>query len=123
MHANGVRGTFNFGAVNQCGDDASFGVVGTTGRIMGNPWLPQKAGSYELRRHQGVEVSQIVFDVTKTSGGHLGWKEQFSNFVKAVKGEGPNVCPISDAIAIHEQMVALDKSMATGQVVDVEHRL
>lgn len=116
-YRNGVRGTFNFGAVNFCNDDASFGVVGTTGRIMGNPWLPEGAGSFELRREGGVYRSQVVFDGKLTSTGHLGFREQFDNFVAAILDGGPNRCPIGDAIALHRQMVALDRALATGEVV------
>jgi len=119
-YKNGVRGTYNFGAVNQFNDDASFGLAGTTGRIMGNPWLPEGAGSYELRLDRGVRKSQIVFDGNLTSRGHLGFSEQFDNFVKTVLDDAPNVCPVEDAIANHRQMVALDRSLATGEVITLE---
>jgi predicted dehydrogenase len=116
-YANGVRGTFNFGAVNRLNDDSSFGLTGTTGRIQGNPWLPEGAGSYELRRDCGIRKSQVVFDGKLTSTGHLGFKEQFSAFVATVCHGAPNACPIADAVALHRQMVALDQSLATAQVI------
>jgi len=116
-YTNGVRGTYNFGSVNRFNDDASFGLAGTTGRIMGNPWLPEGAGSYELRLDRGIRKSQVVFDGGLTSRGHLGFSEQFDNFVKTVLDGAPNLCPVQDAIAIHRQMVAVDKSLATGRVV------
>ena len=116
-YRNGVRGTFNFGAANSFNDDSSFGLAGTTGRIMGNPWLPEGAGSYELRQDGGIRKGQVVFDGKLTSTGHLGFREQFDNFVAAVLEGAPNVCPVEDAIAIHQQMVALDRSLATGDTV------
>jgi len=119
-YGNGVRGTYNFGAVNQFGDDASFGLAGTTGRILGNPWLPDRAGSYELRVDRGIRRSEVVFDGNLTSRGHLGFSEQFDNFVQTVLDGAQNVCPVEDAIASHKQMVALDRSLATGEVITLE---
>lgn len=116
-YANGVRGTFNFGEHNDCNDDASFGIVGTTGRIMGNPWLPEKAGSFELRTHQGRRRYNVVFDGKLCSTGHLGFREQFQNFVHAALDGGPNMCPFGDALAVHKMMRAIDRSLATGAVV------
>jgi len=52
-----VRATYNFGAANRFNDDAGFGLAGTTGRIMGNPWYPDRAGSYELRTEGGESGS------------------------------------------------------------------
>jgi predicted dehydrogenase len=119
-YRNGVRGTFNFGAANRFNDDASFGLAGTTGRIMGNPWLPEGAGSYEVRLDGGIRKSQVVFDGNLTSRGHLGFKEQFDNFVQMVLDGGPNLCSVDDAIAIHRQMAAIDRSLATGDVVTLD---
>lgn len=119
-YGNGVRGTYNFGAVNRFNDDASLGLAGTTGRIMGNPWLPEGAGSYELRLEGGLRRCQVVLDGNLTSRGHLGFTEQFGNFVSAVLDGAPNVCPIEDALATHRQMVAIDRSLATGEVVTLD---
>jgi len=118
-YANGVRGTFNFSAVTRVNDDASFGVVGTTGRVAGNPWLPEGAGSYELRTEGGLFKGQIVVDGGKTSCGHLGFSEQFDKFVNAVLRGGPNACTFDEASALHRLMVAIDNSLATGQVVEM----
>jgi len=118
-YANGVRGTFNFSAVTRVNDDASFGVVGTTGRIAGNPWLPEGAGSYELRTEGGLFKGGFVVDGGKTSRGHLGFSEQFINFVDAVLRGGPNVCTFDEAFAVHRLMVAIDKSLSTGHVMEV----
>ncbi len=116
-YANGVRGCYNFGQVNRFNDDASFGLAGTTGRVMGNPWLPSGAGSYELRTDGGVRVSHVVFDGKLTSPGHLGWREQFDHFVATVLDGAQNFCPIADAVGIHRQMRAIDRALATGTVV------
>jgi len=118
-YANGVRGSYSFGAVNQFNDDAAFGLAGATGRIMGNPWYPEGAGSYDLRTDGGLRKSQVVFDGGLTSRGHLGFGEQFANFVAAVMDNGPNVCTVVDAIAIHRQMTAVDQSLATGRIIDL----
>ena len=118
-YANGVRGTYNFGAVNTFNDDASFGVAGTTGRIMGNPWLPEKAGSYELRTDRGRKKAHVVFDGALCSTGHLGFKEQFAAFVDGIIEGGPNPCPFEDALATQRLLHAIDRSLATGAVVEV----
>ncbi len=118
-YANGVRGTFNFSGVTRVYDDASFGLVGTTGRIMGNPWYPEGAGSYELRLDRGVRKSQVVFDGRLTSRGHLGWTEQFDTFVATVLDGAPNACSFDDALAVHRMMVAIDRSLATGEVINL----
>lgn len=115
-YANGVRGTYNLGAVNTFHDDASFGVAGTTGRVQGNPI---EAGSYELRTHRGQRVGHLRFDPILTSAGHLGFDEQFGNWVSAICDGGVNVCPIEDAVAIHRMMRALDVSLREGRVVEL----
>ena len=119
-YANGVRGTYNFGGCNQLHDDASFGVVGTTGRIMGTPWLPEKAGSYELRTHGGLRKGTLAFDGELTSRGHLGFGEQFDSFVAACLAGGPNVCPFPDAYAVQRTMQAIDRSLTSGEVVTLD---
>lgn len=115
-YANGVRGTFNFGAVNRFNDEANFGIAGTTGRIMGNP---NHAGSYELRQQRGLRVADVVIDPHLTGVGHLGMREEFDNFVKTVLDGAPNVCSFEDALALHRQMEAIDQSLATGQVIEL----
>ncbi len=120
-YANGVRCTFNFGGRHGVRDDASFGLIGTRGRIVGNPWLPEGAGSYELRLDNGLRHGTISFDGTMTSRGHLGFREQLAAFVATVLDGAPNACDIDDAIAIHRQMVAIDRSLATGRVIDIHH--
>lgn len=113
-YANGVRGTYNFGARNKFYDDASFGIAGTTGRIQGNPI---DAGRYELRQDRGVRVSQVVFDPRLTSPGHLGFREEIDNFAATILDDATNVCPFADALAAHRQMVMLDQALATGRVI------
>ena len=115
-YSNGVRGTYNFGAINRFNDDANFGIAGTTGRIMGNP---DHAGSYELRCDGGVRVAQVVLDPHLTGRGHLGMQEEFNNFLNTILEGAPNVCPFEDALAIHRQMVAIDRSLATGEVIEL----
>lgn len=110
-YANGVRGTYNFGAVNEFRDDATFGVAGTTGCIRGNPIF---AGEYELRTDCGRSVRQVRFDPAKTSAGHLGFREQWSAFVAPIRDGAPNVCSIADGLAIHWMMRAIDESLTTG---------
>jgi predicted dehydrogenase len=116
-YANGVRGCYNFGGLTVVNDDASFGVVGSTGRIVGNPWLPEGAGSYELRTDGGRRKGTLVFDAKLTSPGHLGFAEQLDNFIATVLDDAPNVCPVADAVETHRMMTAIDRSLATGQPV------
>lgn len=111
-YANGVRGTFNFGGVNVFGDDATFGVAGTTGCIRGNP---NYAGSYELRAQSGRLVSQMVFDPKKTSSGHLGFSEQWEFFLDTVLEGAPNVCSFEDARQVHRMMKAIDRALTSGE--------
>lgn len=113
-YKNGVRGTYNFGCTNRFNDDASFGVAGTTGRIMGNP---NHAGSFELRTNGGVQVAQVVIDRCLTGTGHLGMREELDNFVRTALDGAPNACSYDDALAIHRMMTAIDRSLATGHVV------
>jgi len=115
-YANGIRGTYNLGAVNKFNDDASFGVAGTTGRIQGNPI---EAGSYELRTHCGLRVGHFRFDPKLTSAGHLGFQEQLNHWLAAICDGAPNICPIADAIAIHRMMRALDVSLCESRMVDL----
>lgn len=119
-YANGVRGTYNFGAVNQFRDDATFGIAGTTGCIRGNPI---SAGRFELRRDRGLEVSRVEFDPALTSAGHLGFAEQWDAFAASIREGAANVCPIDDALAIHTMMRAIDQSLSSGQVVQIENAL
>lgn len=118
-YANGVRGTFNFGDHNDLHDGASFGVVGATGRIMGNPYYPHGAGSFELRTARGARVDQVAFDGQLCSRGHLGFAEQLDHFVRTVLDGAPNVCDFAAALHVHEQMRAIDQALASGQVVNV----
>jgi predicted dehydrogenase len=113
-YKNGVRGTYNFGCTNRFSDDASFGVAGTTGRIMGNP---NHAGSFELRTNGGAQVAQVVIDPQLTGTGHLGMREELDHFVRTVLDDAPNACSCADALAIHRMMTAIDRSLATGQVI------
>lgn len=119
-YSNGVRSTYNFGQVNTFGDDASFGVVGTTGRIMGNPWLPEKAGSYELRSQKGLLESNVIIKGNLTSQGHLGFSEQYDNFLDTILEGAPNVCPVEDAFSIHRMMKAADRSLRDGTIVEIK---
>lgn len=119
-YANGVRGTYNFSETANHNDDASFGLVGTSGRIMGNPWLPLGAGSFELRTQGGMVVSNSVFDPAFTSPGHLGFAEEMVAFADTVLEGKPNVCSYDDALALHRQMVAIDRAFATGQVISLD---
>lgn len=118
-YANGVRGTYNFGERNDFNDDACFGVAGTTGRIKGNPWQPEGAGSYELRTDRGARKGRIVFDGQLCSRGHLGFAEQFDRFVRTVLDGAPNVCPFEDALVTHRLLEAIDRSLASGEVVEL----
>jgi predicted dehydrogenase len=116
-YANGVRGTYNFCETTKVNDDSSFGLAGTTGRIAGNPWLPEGAGSFELRTDRGVMKAQCVFDAKLTSPGHLGFTEEMERFARTVLDGAPNVCCFEDALALHKQMMAIDQALATGEVV------
>jgi predicted dehydrogenase len=116
-YANGVRGTYNFCETTKVNDDSSFGLAGTTGRIAGNPWLPEGAGSFELRTDRGVMKAQCVFDAKLTSPGHLGFTEEMERFARTVLDGAPNVCCFEDALALHRQMMAIDQALATGEVV------
>jgi predicted dehydrogenase len=118
-YANGVRGTYNFGECNDFNDDACFGIAGTTGRIKGNPWQPEGAGSYDLRTDRGARCGRIVFDGGMCSRGHLGFTEQFDRFVRTVLDGEPNVCPFEDALVNHRVLEGIDRSLASGKVVDV----
>ncbi len=118
-YQNGVRGTFNFGSKNDFHNDSSFGVAGTTGQIMGDPWYPEGAGSYDLRMDKGLYKCRIVFDGKLTSPGHLGFKEQLDNFVNTVLHGSANICSFEDALAVHRQMKSIDQSLSSGQVITI----
>jgi len=116
-YANGVRGTFNFGAVNEFRDESTFGVAGTTGRVQGSMFYPQGAGSYELRTHRGERVGHIHLDASLTSPGHLGFAEQMPRFVGTVLDGEPNVCDFDAAYETHRLMAMLDMALARGTVI------
>lgn len=118
-YENGVRGTYNFGEENDFEDDASFGIVGTTGRIMGNPFQPEGAGSYELRTDRGARRGTLVFDGDICSRGHLGFAEQVDRFVQTVLDDAPNACPFEAALSTHNTLEAIDRSLASGEVMEV----
>lgn len=116
-YQNGVRGTFNFGAANDFRNDVSFGIAGTTGRILGDPFYPDGAGSYELRTHRGARVGQLYFDSTLTSPGHIGFVEQLQRFVATILDDAPNVCSFEDGYDTLRTLMMLDRALASGQTV------
>jgi len=116
-YENGVRGNYSFCEECLSGSGAMFGLAGTRGTIIGDPYFPEGAGSYEIRSFGGKVRRSVVLDGRFNSKGHLGFSEQFDNFIATLNGEKENVCTVDDAVLIHRMMCAIDASIATGEVV------
>jgi predicted dehydrogenase len=116
--ANAIRAGVCFSSVSQTTDNTHFGVVGDQGRIDGNPWLPEGAGSLKIYTHGGLFRTEVVIDGKKASTGHLGFAEQYDFFVRGARGGKALICDIDDAIRTQRTMKAFDRSLAEGRVVE-----
>ncbi len=116
---NGVRANVSFSQVTRVRkiSESHFGVVGTSGRIDGNPWDPEHAGSLEVVTDGGLFRERIVVSGDMTSTGHLGFAEQHDAFLAAARGEGENVCDIESATRTQRLMAAFDLSLREGRIV------
>ena len=115
--ANGVRGTYSLSSVSKSTNDSAFGLVGTAGRIEGDPWLPEGAGSLRLYTEKALYTTDIRINGQMASRGHLGFAEQHDVFIDAIqKGTAP-ACTVDEAAVGLRLMLAIDRSIATGRVV------
>ena len=115
--ANGVRGTYNLSQESKATNDSAFGLVGTAGRIDGDPWLPEGAGSLRVYTDRALYTTDIRISGQLASRGHLGFAEQHDVFIDAIqKGSAP-ACTADEAALGLRLMLAIDRSIATGRVV------
>jgi predicted dehydrogenase len=114
---NGVRASICFSQVSKTTNDTYFGIVGTTGRIDGDPWQPEGAGSLWVYTDGGLFRTQVIVSGEKASRGHLGFREQYDFFVRGVAEGRALICDIEDGIRTQRLMAALDRSLSEGRVV------
>lgn len=118
-YSNGVRSSFNFTEASRTYGASNFGLCGTEGAIMGDPYFPEGAGSYKLYSGRGRIRRDVIMSGKFNSKGHLGFSEQFDNFVETVEGKRRNICSVEDALCIHRMMKAVDESISTGCIVEL----
>jgi len=118
-YANGVKGTYSLSSVTPGDNQACFGVVGTRGRIEGDPWLPEQAGSLLVYAEDNRCRERIEMNGARNSRGHLGFDEQHDHFIAAVREGRPVQCSAAEARETLRLMLAIDRAIATGQVVEV----
>lgn len=114
---NGVRASATFSQISETMNNNAFGLVGTAGRIDGDPWNPEGAGSYWLYTEKGLCREQVIIAGAKASRGHIGFREQYDYFLASVREGAPVVCGVARALETQRLMEALNRSLATGQVV------
>ncbi len=108
--ANGVRATVGFTQTTEVKtvNETLFGIVGTTGKLEGNPWDPEHAGSLDIYTDGGLFRNHVIVTGELTSTGHLGFREQHARFRDTILHGAPNVCSVEDALRTQRLMAALD---------------
>ena len=115
--ANGVRATYSLSSVSKATNDSAFGLVGTAGRIDGDPWLPEGAGSLRLYTECALYTADIRISGQLASRGHLGFAEQHDVFIDAILQGTASACTAEEAMLGLKLMLAIDRSIATGRIV------
>ena len=110
--ANGIRASVGFSQISQTTNDTHFGVVGTRGRIDGDPWLPEGAGSLQVYTEGGLYRKTIAVSGSMASQGHLGFVEQYDRWLATIRRGAPNICDAASVLRTMTLMKALDISMS-----------
>ena len=116
-YQNGVRGNLSMSEISPTPEASLFGVVGTRGIIYGNPWRPEGAGSLDCHTENGLYREQITISGAMASRGHLGFREQHDAFLDSILQGAPVVCTVEDGYEVVVLNTAVDRSIATGEVV------
>ena len=114
---NGVKATFNLSQHSRNVQNSTCGIAGTNGKIEGEPYYPEKAGSLNVHAHGGLYKQSIVINGEMTSCGHLGFAEQHDAFIDAVFKGMPPACSVQEGLEIEYLLHAIDKSIAEDRVV------
>lgn len=113
----GVRASVCFSQVSKTTNDTHFGIVGTRGRIDGDPWQPEGAGSLCVYTDGGLFRTEITVTGAMASRGHLGFREQYDFFVRGIREGRTILCDVEDAIRTQRLMDALGRALSEGRVV------
>lgn len=119
---NGVKASFLLSQHSANCQNSTCGIVGTNGKIEGDPYYPEKAGSLSVHANDGLYKYKIIINGEMTSSGHLGFMEQHDSFINAILNGTPPACSIGDGIQILRLMHAIDKSISTGRTIYIKKR-
>ena len=117
-YENGVRGVFNLSDKCPNMQSSTCGIAGTGGKIEADPYYPYYAGSLKVHANGGKYQYQIDISGPKHPK-HLGFDEQHESFISAILNGTEVKVTAEQGIQVNRILDAIDKSLATGSVVEL----
>lgn len=114
---NGVKLSLNLSEVTPARFHGQFGLVGTGGKVFGDLWGTEGAGSLKVYGNEGVYESEVNIMAAKASTGHLGFFEQHQDFYNSITRAAPVVSTVANALENSLMMDAILQAVRTGCVV------
>lgn len=114
---NGVKASYNLSQHSPNCQNSTCGIVGTNGKIEGEPYYPEKAGSLNVHANGGLYKYNIVINGEMASHGHLGFDEQHDVFIDAILKGTPPACSVDEGLGVEHLLHAIDKSITEERVV------
>lgn len=114
---NGVKASYNLSQHSPNYQNSTCGIVGTNGKIEGEPYYPEKSGSLNVHANGGLYKYNIVINGEMASHGHLGFDEQHDVFIDAILKGTPSACSVDEGLGVEYLLHAIDKSISEDRVV------
>lgn len=119
-YENGVRGVFNLSDKCICRQSSTCGVAATNGKIEADPYYPDQLGSMDVHANGGEFQYHIdIKNVSNKRALHLGAREQHEAFANSVLNGAKVEVNVDTGIQLIKILDALDESLATGKVVEI----